>query len=505
MNKEIAPPTAVLPFLAAFVALLAFLALQDTAFLTAGGNFEYPLDDPYIHLAMAEQMRAGGYGVNAGEYAAAASSPLFPVLLMPFADTEWHRYLPFVWNGIGLVLSALLWGRILSQAGYGTSPSGLLFAVLGPLALHFVGVAFTGMEHSLHLAASLGIVAGLLRFVDRGDVGRLLMFSVLLSPLLRPEGLALAGMAVLVVLSYRRLRPATTLLVLGFLPTVLFAVGLTRLGLDPVPSSVTSKIALPHEASGLAGYFLEKAEALISSANATVLVGVLVLAVGKGRRPLVLAVLVAAVAHVFLGRFGWMDRYEVYILGAVAAGLLAAAAHERRLQILVVIPILYAGSVYAPRTLKLYPDTPRAVFLQQGQMARFAKEHLAEPVAVNDLGKVAWQNPDYVLDLWGLANHEARETRLRRLKPGWVDGLTDARDVKFAMIYETWFPGGLGEDWQRLGDLTATGPAYYLGGTKVSFYVTGPQDPAPYVAKIAAWAEGLPEGAVWRFAEGVSP
>jgi len=50
----------------------AFLPFFGVIWLTigqTGGYYEYPLDDPYIHLAMSEQIANGGYGVNAGEYA----------------------------------------------------------------------------------------------------------------------------------------------------------------------------------------------------------------------------------------------------------------------------------------------------------------------------------------------------------------------------------------------------------------------------------------------------
>ena len=55
-------------------ALVVFAAFLAVAMSRNGWSFEYPLDDVYIHLAMAEQIAAGGYGVNAGEFASAASS-----------------------------------------------------------------------------------------------------------------------------------------------------------------------------------------------------------------------------------------------------------------------------------------------------------------------------------------------------------------------------------------------------------------------------------------------
>ncbi|RYH10669.1 hypothetical protein [Tropicimonas sp. IMCC6043] len=63
-----------LPLAAMASVLAGFAVLQFAAYFNAG-VFEYPLDDVYIHLAVAEQIASGGYGVNPGEYASASSSP----------------------------------------------------------------------------------------------------------------------------------------------------------------------------------------------------------------------------------------------------------------------------------------------------------------------------------------------------------------------------------------------------------------------------------------------
>ena len=51
------------------VELVAILRLN-------AGRFTYTLDDPYIHLALAERIRRGLYGINPGEAASPASSLL---------------------------------------------------------------------------------------------------------------------------------------------------------------------------------------------------------------------------------------------------------------------------------------------------------------------------------------------------------------------------------------------------------------------------------------------
>ena len=168
-------------------ALGTFVILQLVAAGLAGWVFEYPLDDVYIHLAMASEIARGGYGVNSGEVASAASSGLYPLLLTPFPDSEFQRVLPLFWNVIGLALTAVLWGRALMWAGY-TGALGLGLAFFGPLLAGGVSTAYVGMEHTLHAAASVAVIFGLARYLAEGRATAMLILGLALGPILRFEG-----------------------------------------------------------------------------------------------------------------------------------------------------------------------------------------------------------------------------------------------------------------------------------------------------------------------------
>jgi len=511
-QADISQRNAPLPWVAVGVALLCFAILQAGAYSIVGG-FEYPHDDPYIHMAIGEQIAAGGYGVHAGEVVAAASSPLFPALLTPFAGEPLQRYLPLFWNIMGLIAAAWLWGRILAVAGY-HGAVGVAAAALGPLALNMVGLAHVGMEHMLHTAASLAIVLGLLTLIERGRVSLTLAAGVALSPLLRFEGLALAILAAAAVWLWGKRGAGLGLLALAVIPVALFCLFLVSQGLDPLPSSVRAKLANPHvEDPGLIGRLLERVGALWTERREQILGVILALAALfafvpalKPRRALLGVVGLAGLAHFFVGRFGWIDRYEIYILVAMAAALLAVAAQARtRIWTgLVLVPMAMALFLYGPLVVRIYPGAGHAVHVQQAEMARFAKDFLKEPVAVNDLGYVAWANPDYVLDIWGLANAEALSLRLDQgAEPGWIGRLADNQGVRFAMVYDEWFRDELGAEWQLLGQLTTEVPHYYLGGSTVNFFLTsGDIDPARYRALLTDWAEDVPNGATFTLVEG---
>lgn len=503
-------------------ALIAFGALVWVAVGNNGGVFEYPLDDVYIHLAMAEQIAAGGYGVNAGEFASAASSPLYPLLLTAFPGTELQRLLPLFWNIVGLVGAAWFWARIVITAGYfeaGRALIGWSAVLIGPVFINSFGVAYTGMEHSLHMAAALAVIYGLQRLVVEQRLTAPLLIGLFLVTALRLEGLALGVLTTAVVFWILGLRAALICAALTILPVLAFVGVLTGIGLDPLPESVQAKLKLDEdEAMGpIAGLInglrinLAKPAGLLLAIGGVVMLALLSRlprATDTGPRLLALAVSGAVFAHLLFGQIGWMDRYEGYIWASLAAGLLVVAAKGPRLLQAGILGGIVAGAavVYGPSWTQQFPWNIRAIYVQPIQSARFAQDFVKAPVAVNDLGRVSWGNPDYVLDLYGLASAEARALRLGGAPDGWAAPLVQAKDVKLVMIYDAWLANAVGPDWVRLGWLRFTTPpqatsAGYLGDYEVAYYATSPAFVPELEAALAAWKPTLPDGAYFVAAD----
>lgn len=488
--------------------LIAFAALNVLAMARGVGGFEYPLDDPYIHLAMADQIARGGYGVNAGEYASAASSPLYPLLFAPFADTDIQRWLPLIWNAVAIITAGALFGWTIARAGLGTA--GIALAAIAPFALNMYVTAFTGMENMLHGVASLMIVVGLWQLAENQRVTALLIAGTFLAPAFRLEGaaLALAGGGAAVLMGHVRLGIALSLL--AALPVALFSGFLISIGLEPLPNSVVAKLsevssgAAELHARIIAKFMLNlttDAGKLLFLTTLGLLVFTLMARRAHPHRAIFgLAVAASSLAHLAVGNIGWMDRYENYILiSTVAAlGLLACVPTASRVAL---IAAVFGASafIYLPGVQKSYQWNMRAMQLQQAQMARFAKEHARVAVAVNDLGHVVWRNPDYVLDLWGLASSDALNKRLSDPAPGWADAMVN--DVPLAMIYERWLGDAVGPGWVALGALNLSIPGAFLGGDSVTFYATTPDAVADLSAKLVDWSVELPPGATFEWAE----
>ncbi|MEM9197298.1 MAG: hypothetical protein AAGD12_05545 [Pseudomonadota bacterium] len=516
---------------------VGFYVLLQALSLRQVGSFEHMLDDVYIHLAMAAEIARGGYGVNPGEPASAASSLLYPLLLTPFAGSDLQRYLPVLWNLVGVTAASALWGAFVGRAvprGPRTLLTAILLAAFGPLALHLGGIGFVGMEHALQLAATMAVLYGLAVFLHENRLSWLLIAGIVIGPMLRVENVGVSGMACAVLLFNGR--PAVAILAgaLALAPLAGFGWFLTTLGLDPVPNSLQTKFA------GGGGMFEDRPLFLrlrlflnnVGHVIGGVMLGLACLWTLAGlalaplrRRPLVwiwIALVAVGLAHLIMGRVGELFRYEVYAVGwMVGLSILlvgplmarpgAAGSGSRAGAVLVLI----AGMLYYSGTIINYgPLAARTIHLQHSQMARFAQEVLKAPVAVNDLGRVVWRNPTYVLDLWGLASAEALAIRRAGPPPGWAAPLAARHGVKVAMIYDTWLGEAMDPAWVRLGVLALT-PQTLPDGTQevrfagasddeVVFLAIEPADVPRLAGLLAQFAAKLPEGVEFRFAPGIA-
>lgn len=336
---------------------------------------------------MADGLLSGEYGVNAGETASAASSPIYPVLLSPFAGTPFFVVMPFVLNLLGLVLAALLWGRLVELSG-ATGPLALVLAMLGPVALNMPAIALLGMEHALHGAATLAALVGLVRLLRDGTGAGLLALGVILGPMLRLEGLAVSASVCLVLLLHGRWRLGLALGIAALVPVAVFCGILTALGVGPLPNSVMAKLAGAQSLDqGFAVRILHGISDNLGDRMGMVLalLGVVLAAQVGQRDRAVRAVAIAGgcvvLLHLCFGQIGWANRYENYALvfaGGAFVFTLVQSEVPLRAWAAAVFLLLPLGT-YTVNFLRNGIAAPRAIHLQQAQMARFAKDYVAAP------------------------------------------------------------------------------------------------------------------------------
>lgn len=508
-----------------------------------GGMFVYTLDDPYIHLALSERIARGHYGLNAGEFAAPSSSILFPFLLAPFANASFHAYVPLFINLAALVAAVALLLRICETCGMLETPFGRRYVTalvaLGCALFNIVGLAFTGMEHSLHVALTLAVVAGLIVMVDGRDAPWWFGAAVILGPFVRYEGLAVSAAATVALVMIGRPRLAAGLAAPVAAGLAAFSGFLAMHGLPLLPSSVLVK------SEALSAGQVGSAAGLLAAVADNVVVSlrfwpgplmILMAAVGAvalvhhrrrasaGPDAGVAAILVVvATAHVLFGRYNWFFRYELYALFAGFACLLflgratlraalagmageGASAGGSSLRILVLVPaiLLVAGARYLDGTV-LARDAANNVYDQQYQMHRFAVEFYKRPVAVNDLGWVAYRNPNYVLDLWGLGSEEARRVHGTANAGETFRALADRHDVGLVMVYEDWLGAALPRRWVPVARLHLSADPIIVGGRTVTFFATRADRVGEIALLLQSFSRTLPPGVGLDFAAGALP
>lgn len=436
----------------------------------------YTLDDPYIHMALAENIARGHFGVNLGEVSNPSSSILWPWLMAATEKMGVMLWAPLLVNIACFVMSlrVMLPFVLRRLAPEGPVVPALLFCGLALLAFNLFGVIFTGMEHSLHVLLTVIVVT---RAVE-GRYDTLALVALVVSPLVRFEGGLVLAFGAGAALVDRRYAFAAIAVALPVACIAAYAMWLGSMGLPALPSSVLSKSALSSgmvDGGGTAGALFANLGANIGAPSAPVfaiLVGAMAFGTARrqGRDRLMALGMLGVLMLAFLaGKLNAYGRYEVYALcagGLVAVHLFGAelrrvlATRLRGLMLGFAAIVLCIG--LGPYVLITTPMGARNIDRQQYQMHRLATECWNKPVAINDLGWVSLRNDHYVLDLYGLGSEAARKARATA-EPGWMDKLVAGKGVELAMIYADWFPD-MPKSWVRVGTLSFTGehvtPAY---------------------------------------------
>ena len=179
---------------AAIVALVYCIALivcTGEAIENTDGGLVYPLDDTYIHMAMAKNLALhGSYGVTPEGFSGSSSSPVWTLLIalsyLIFGVQEWTPLVLAALSGLGVIFALDAFLRTASGNIVIRMIGGAFIAFLIPL----VPIVFTGMEHAAHIMATLMILLYLGRY-HRGEDGdanfRRLLLWVLFASALRYE------------------------------------------------------------------------------------------------------------------------------------------------------------------------------------------------------------------------------------------------------------------------------------------------------------------------------
>jgi hypothetical protein len=476
-------------------------------------HFTYIIDDSYIHLALAENISKLHYGINNNEFSAPSSSIIWPCLIAPFSVIGVGYYLPFIINLLSSIGILYIFRTLFITIFNNNSPDNIkmnriviLFLILVIIATNMVGLTYGGMEHSLQTFFALLIVLGIVNEIRTGKIPMWFPAAVIIAPLIRYENLALSFAAIVYIYFAGNKKTALLSFALIVLLIGSFSLFLLNLGLEPLPTSVLNKSSLSAKEGFVISTLTNFKENFFSPRCSLLLIGMLFLFYytiknkrNKKERLLSGCIAFSILLHMLFSKDG---RYVVYIWTAsififlffYREWLFNAVFNNSFIKTALISSIIVITVSYKYIFgIFVVPIASNNIYEQQYQMHRFAIEFYKKPVAVNDLGYVAYQNNNYVLDLFGLGSLEALNLKRRSNNSGWMDNLAKKHNVKLAMIYDSWFPD-IPTNWIKIGEL-------YLGKKKiapseevVSFYYLDQKSKKEIYPLLNEFKKVLPEG-----------
>lgn len=482
------------------------------------GVFVYVMDDAYIHLAMAENILRGHYGVNLHEFSAASSSIIWPFLLAPFSFTH---YSPLIFNFCFSILSIFAFTQIyyrtihiqnrFTKVAIVTSLSILMIT-----ATNLIAILFTGMEHSLQIAMTALCVLGVIIENEESRLPKWFLFALFFAPLVRYENLAISLpiCGYLFLQGYKRQSIAigtTTIIIL-----LIFSLFLHHIGLGWLPSSISLKTSTLNE--GLALWEILPGNLFLKPSGAFFIL-IFVLSFGitffskdkKGQ--MALLVIIACSFHLYFGRLGSRQRYELYLM---AYGFLfisyffmpylSKIFSEKKsfffTSKFITLLFIFTWFTFQPMTRFVFntPLSSNNIFEQQYQTSRFARKFYKKPIGINDLGLVSYKNPHYVLDYAGLASLKAQKFRLNKINSAWMDKLAKEKNVELVAVYTSWF-NELPKNWKKIGVLQLGNPRFATFSDRVHFFATNQKAVKPIIKKLKKFRKTLPGNARFTFVD----
>ena len=195
--------------------------------------------------------------------------------------------------------------------------------------------------------------------------------------------------------------------------------------------------------------------------------------------------ILAMVTHLFTARFGWLFRYEAYLLSMACLSFVPILrqfffshintdkiSKNAKIAMFCALSVLAFG-ILIRTTLSTFitPHHAKGVRYQHLEMARFIQKNFPNStIMANDIGAICYFAPNIkLLDLWGLASLEVALARAdHRLNEDFLLQYGKERKADIAVLQEYfWRIQGIPESWYKAGEWH-TPP--YNGVGEVTFF-----------------------------------
>ncbi|HTR29155.1 MAG TPA: hypothetical protein VMH27_07790 [Puia sp.] len=503
------------------------------------GTLAYPLDDTFIHMAVARNLAFNHYwGISGHVFASTSSSPFYTILLAAAFKCFGARTVIPLWINLLAAIGVLIvMQRWLMRQGLSTTAQLILLLsvnFLTPLPL----LVISGMEHTLQLlftflfiftfagaseatgAAGASEAAGAAG-LTANRIPRSVYFYGALMISTRYDCLPILGLACLILLARRKWAQAILLGAVSILPITIFGLYSMSKGSFFMPTSVVLKAAMPQSLTAWARFFADDiwfklffsphdynflaAQRLVLLLPLTYLA---FLPQVRGHLPykyILLILMGATLAHVAFAYPNNYPRYESYLVACSTLIIGTLIAKYRRevtlarftgakwiaaaLLVLLFIPLFIRSEKVFQKSRQYCLN----VYEQQYQMSQFVHRYYdSTPVAFNDIGAVSFYSEGDKLDLWGLASLEvAKAKRKDYWTPDFADSLIHQHQTRLAILYDTWYDPALLHRWTKVASWHNRHNVI-LGDDSVSFYAIRPEDTGTLRKNLESYQPSLP-------------
>jgi hypothetical protein len=491
------------------------------------GTLAYPLDDTFIHMAVARNLAFNHYwGISDHVFASTSSSPFYTILLAAaFKLFGARTIIPLLINLLAAVGVLIVMQRWLMRQGLTTATQLiilLLVNILTPLPL----LVISGMEHTLQLLFTFLFIFTFAESTsnspataDRTPRSLYLFGALMIST--RYDCLPILGLACLILLTRRQWTQSILLGAISILPITIFGLYSMSKGSFFMPTSVVLKAAMPQSLTAWARFIADDiwfkmffsphdynflaAQRLLLLLPLTYLA---FLSQIRGNRPyknILLILMGATLAHVAFAYPNNYPRYESYLVGCstlIIGTLIAKYRHEvplahftgakwvaAALLVLLFIPLFIRSEKVFQKSRQYCLN----VYGQQYQMSQFVHQYYDSiPVAFNDIGAVSFYSEGDKLDLWGLASLDvAKARRKNSWTPDFADSLVHQHQTRLAIVYDTWYDPALLHRWTKVASWHNQHNVI-LGDDSVSFYAIRPEDTGTLRKNLQSYQPNLP-------------
>lgn len=507
------------------------VALLLKARSLCGGEFIYPIDDTYIHIAMAKNLALHGmWGVEPDKLAFCSSSPLWTLLLASlYFVFGVYELLPwFLSLGFNLATLVLVDHLIRLQTQDWRWRIGGATAVA--VASPFVCTTALGMEHAMHgffmvaaLLSGAKLVSAKFR-TWRGTLTAAVCAAAATGTryeslfLLLPLGVGICGLEIWVRWkSKSSLVPGKglTFLSAAVLPVVAYGAWAVALGGHFLPNSLLLKGSF-HTMPELFNVVIQILGSVRPDCGFLYLLGFALFAaaalpnVRAYWRIAAVSTAIGICGQLVFASVGQLCRYEAFLTATGAMCLVPCAIDfvqgtadesHRMHRIGLYASMCILGLVFVHRALVntiLTPLASQNICNQQVLMTRIMAELPEEDrgcVALNDLGYMVLHGGFPVLDIWGLGSQDATECILKH--PSMWD-LADhellfkKHDVKYVVVFESWFPSKLMPEGTEDVAYMKLKNNLVCGSDKVVFRATSPESVEKLRAHLLRYVDKMP-------------